>query len=253
MFETELEPYQYRLAQHPLYAAIRSVEHVRLFMSRHVFAVWDFMSLAKRLQRDLTCTQIPWMPVQHEDCARLINEIITGEESDIGLNGHPVSHFRLYLDAMAEVSAPTERIETFICQFAHSFSLPQALKQARVPMYVQTFVKHTLKTARKASTAEVASSFLFGREDPIPDMFQTLLRSWGVTNNQAPKFIHYLNRHIEMDSGDHGPGAQKMLSRLITTPDMREKALSAAIDAIEHRIRLWDGIYREIKKSNVSG
>ncbi|MGL6244934.1 DUF3050 domain-containing protein [Pseudomonas sp.] len=250
MFEKELGPYQDRLAQHPLYGAIRSVEHVRLFMSHHVFAVWDFMSLAKRLQRDFTCVELPWIPVQNEDSARLINEIITGEESDIGHDGRPASHFCLYLDAMAEVSAPTERIDTFINQFTHSFSLGKALSQARVPAYVQTFVKHTIKTARKGSTAEVASSFLFGREDPIPEMFQTLLERWGLNTNQAPKLAYYLNRHIEVDSGDHGPGAQKILSRLITTPDQREKALKAAIDAIEHRIKLWNGIYGEIKKSD---
>ncbi|WP_223512207.1 DUF3050 domain-containing protein [Pseudomonas sp. GL-B-19] len=250
MFEKELRPYQDRLAQHPIYDSIRSVEHVRIFMSRHVFAVWDFMSLAKRLQRDFTCVELPWMPVLNEDSARLINEIITGEESDIGHDGQPASHFRLYLDAMGEVSAPTEKIETFISQFSRSYALGKSLNQARVPAYVQTFVKHTIKTARNASTAEVASSFLFGREDPIPEMFKTLMERWGLTAQQAPKLTFYLNRHIEVDSGDHGPGAQKMLSRSIITPQVREKALRAAIDAIEHRIRLWNGIYREIKKSD---
>ncbi|MDR6925545.1 DUF3050 domain-containing protein [Pseudomonas sp. BE134] len=250
MFEQELRPYQDRLAQHPIYGAIRSVEHVRIFMSHHVFAVWDFMSLAKRLQRDFTCVELPWMPVLNEDSARLINEIITGEESDIGHDGHPVSHFRLYLDAMTEVSAPTEKIDTFIRQFAYSYSLGKSLDQSRAPAYVKTFVKHTIKTARNSSTAEVASSFLFGREDPIPQMFQTLMERWGLTAHQAPKLTYYLNRHIEVDSGDHGPGAQKILSRLIITPQVREKALQAAIDAIEHRIKLWNGIYREIKKSD---
>jgi len=250
MFEKELRPYQDRLAQHPIYGAIRSVEHVRIFMSLHVFAVWDFMSLAKRLQRDFTCVELPWMPVLNEDSARLINEIITGEESDIGHDGQPASHFRLYLDAMDEVSAPTEKIETFISQFSRSYALGKALNQARVPAYVQTFVKHTIKTARNASTAEVVSSFLFGREDPIPEMFQTLMERWGLTAQQAPKLTYYLNRHIEVDSGDHGPGAQKLLSRSIITPQVQEKALRAAIDAIEHRIRLWNGIYREIQKSD---
>ena len=149
MFEKELKPYQDRLAQHPIYSAIRSVEHVRIFMSRHVFAVWDFMSLAKRLQRDFTCVELPWMPVLNEDSARLINEIITGEESDIGHDGQPASHFRLYLDAMIEVSAPTEKIETFISQFALTYALGKALNQARVPAYVQTFVKHTIKTLQR--------------------------------------------------------------------------------------------------------
>jgi hypothetical protein len=248
MFDKELEPYRKRLAQHPIYKTIRTVEHVRLFMSRHVFAVWDFMSLAKRLQRDLTCMALPWMPGQNEANARLINEIITGEESDIGPDGKPASHFHLYLDAMAEVSASTKNIDIFIGHLSAASSLRHAMKEAEVPAYVQTFVKHTLKTARQASTAEVASNFLFGREDPIPEMFQTLLNHWGLNANQAPKLTYYLNRHIEVDSGDHGPAAQKMLYRLIHTPDIHERALRAAISAIDHRVRLWNGIYREIKK-----
>jgi hypothetical protein len=39
-----------------------------------------------------------------------------------------------------------------------------------------------------------------------------------------------------------------MLTRLISSPDQRDQALRAAVDAIEHRIKLWNGIYREIKK-----
>ncbi|KNH21901.1 hypothetical protein ACS77_22620 [Pseudomonas syringae] len=247
MFEKELEPYRSSLADHQLYSAIRTVDHAGIFMSRHVFAVWDFMSLAKRLQNDFTCTRVPWMPVKDEHSARLINEIITGEESDIDGDGQPTSHYRLYLEAMKEVKAPTGKIEKFISEYRATSSLGKALKSAHIPMYVEKFVKNTLKTARKGTTAEVASSFLFGREDPIPNMFQALLGAWGLTEERVPKLVYYLNRHIEVDSGDHGPGAQKMLATLITTPHMRQLALNAAINAIEHRIELWDGILHDIR------
>ena len=57
--ELRLTPLRKQLAAHPLYPRIRTLSHVRLFMESHVFAVWDFMSLLKVLQRALTCVDLP--------------------------------------------------------------------------------------------------------------------------------------------------------------------------------------------------
>ena len=75
------------IVHHKLYSAIEDIEDMRIFMQYHVYAVWDFMSLLKSLQKNLTCVNVPWFPTGDADTRYLINEIVTGEELDVDLNG----------------------------------------------------------------------------------------------------------------------------------------------------------------------
>src|SRR5579863_5189095 len=100
-------PLRETLLKHPIYTKVDSLDRLREFMQIHVFAVWDFMSLVKRLQSEVTCHQLPWLPPARRQVARFTNEVVLGEESDLGPDGKPSSHFELYLDAMDEVGART--------------------------------------------------------------------------------------------------------------------------------------------------
>ena len=93
------------LLDHPLYANVVSIGDLRCFMEDHVFAVWDFMSLLRRQQQDMTCTTVPWLPADNPKAARLINDIVIGEETDVDPDGLFVSHLELYLRAMEDISA----------------------------------------------------------------------------------------------------------------------------------------------------
>src|SRR5262249_48894372 len=97
--ETDVGAARGRAGGHPLYRSMTSVDRVRAFMSIHVFAVWDFMSLLKTLQRQLTCVEVPWRPRGDAHVRRLINEIVLGEECD-EVDGQVFSHFEMYLAAM---------------------------------------------------------------------------------------------------------------------------------------------------------
>ncbi|WP_433738070.1 DUF3050 domain-containing protein [Pseudomonas putida] len=238
-----LEQRKSELSAHPIFSEIHSLPVLQRFMETHVFAVWDFMSLTKRLQQELTCTQLPWLPPRDPQAARLINEIVLGEESDdCPAQGH-YSHFELYLDAMREVGASTVAVERFVALQQEGVNYELALQSVEVDPAAARFVRHTLDTALYAPGHSVAAAFLHGRESVIPQMFQRILDDWGIGIEQAPTFRYYLERHIEVDAEDHGPAAEKLLERLVDgDPQREEDVYASAIAAVESRIALWDGL-----------
>ena len=90
------------LVEHSIYRRLATLEDLRTFMEHHVFAVWDFMSLVKSLQREFTCVAVPWVPRGPAEARRLVNEIVPGEENDADGGG--------YLD-MEHLLAPERRQE----------------------------------------------------------------------------------------------------------------------------------------------
>jgi hypothetical protein len=61
--QERIAPLRQEIINHKVYSAISEIEDLRIFMEHHIFAVWDFMSLLKALQINLTCTTLPWFPV----------------------------------------------------------------------------------------------------------------------------------------------------------------------------------------------
>lgn len=230
------------LERHPVFSEIGDATALRTFMKVHVFAVWDFMSLAKRLQRDLTCVELPWMPPGNPAAARLINDIVLAEESDVDADGVPASHLDLYLKAMRDVGASTDQFLLFLNALSAGKSLEAAFEAAEVPEFVRDFVSHTLATCLRGTTLETMASFFYGRESVIPDMFQGLLSNWGLDAEQAPGFVYYLRRHIELDGDSHGPAASRMIeAELAKRPEALNEAREAARLALLARHALWDG------------
>jgi hypothetical protein len=229
------------LGNHPVFAEIDTLDVLKRFMETHVFAVWDFMSLTKRLQQELTCTRLPWLPPKDAAAARLINEIVLGEESDDKRDQGHYSHFELYLDAMREIGASTLQVERFVALQAQGMHYATALRSVDAGEAASGFVSHTLDTALNAPAHCVAAAFLHGRESVIPQMFQRILDDWGITTHQAPTFRYYLQRHIDVDAGEHGPAAEQLVTRLVAGDEQRAReACQAAIAAVESRIALWD-------------
>jgi len=103
---TRISNLHQQLEEHSLLneTIITDISDIRIFMENHVFAVWDFMSLIKSLQHHVCPSTTCWVPTQtiRSGSARLINEIILGEETDVDLDGiGSISHHDLYLSGYA--------------------------------------------------------------------------------------------------------------------------------------------------------
>ena len=234
-----------KLDSHPIFHSLQTLGDLRIFMEHHVFAVWDFMSLLKELQRRICPHGSPWMPNQNSNTARLVNEIVLEEESDVASPNLPhqyASHFEIYLNSMKEVGASTKIIENFI-QDVSKYGVDQAMESEAVPSPVQKFMLSTFDTINHGSTHQIAASFANGRENLVPLMFLRILDSCKVDKEQAPLFHYYLERHAHLDGEQHGPMAEQLLDSLTGGDSLKEKeAAEAARKSVEARIELWDGV-----------
>jgi len=287
--ESDLKPARAALVLHWVYKLIDDLEALRVFMASHIFAVWDFMSLLKTLQKRLTCVESPWFPPEDPLSARLVNEIVLSEETDeIGL-GTYMSHFELYLAAMQEVGADRQPIDHMLHGLRQGKTPQEAAKNLQVPQATRDFVCNTLEMT-KLEPHEVAAAFLFGREGVIPGMFKELLsqptigspispatgehirRYWrrakrflgprGLrvlepTTGQGPganAFRMYLERHIELDANDHEPMAAQLLMNLCgKDPQKWEEATAAAERALTARHKMWNAVAKVVVDGRKDG
>ena len=198
---THITEYKKDVVNHPLYNQLNSIEDVQKLMEIHVYAVWDFMSLLKGLQIELTCTTLPWKPVGDNAIRRLINSIVLEEESDIDADGNPASHYEIYLDAMKECGANTTEIEKFV----NSVTVTDLPK-------VNTAIVNDLSKEYKLD-----------------------------------KFVYYLERHIELDGGEHGPLALQLIADLCGDDKQKWKEVEeTAIACLVARKELWDLVLKGI-------
>ena len=246
--EKNLSSTRKSLINHSLYSKLDSKQKLVEFMENHVFAVWDFMSLIKALQRNLTCIEVPWIPNENRLAGRLVNEIVLAEESDVDLNGNPKSHFELYLESMIQIGASTKKIEDFIFKIKTLKSYNKSIENINISPVVKEFMDFTFNIINTYKNHVIASVFTFGREDLIPDMFIEIVKKLSINDEiKANHLIYYLERHIEIDADEHGPMALKMIEKLCGEDEMKWKeAEIASKKALEMRIKLWDYIENKI-------
>lgn len=236
-----------KLDNHPVYSAVQTVDNLRLFMNHHVFSVWDFMSVVKYLQKEIAPTVYPWIPRGHPSVRYFINQLVLEEESDLAPqdaqgNLTYASHFELYCTAMREIGADPSVVLAFVAKAAQD-GIEDAFALNIAPMASRQFMDATFGFLASGKSHVVAAAFALGREHIIPGMFRAFLKRMGITEQEAPTFHFYLQRHIHLDTDFHGPISLLLLDELCGGDAAKlQEAETAACAAVEARIRFWDGI-----------
>lgn len=258
----DISPMRSKLIQHPMYATLTSMNAVKIFMLSHCFSVWDFMWLIKELQHRLCPSGSPWVPVSDCNASRLVNEIILGEETDgfgemTQATGFEfMSHMELYLQAMTNMNVDTSHIELALLNARNArngfdafegFDWASATSPAES---VTDFVNFTMHVC-SLSTHEIASCFLFGRENVIPPMFEQIQHFLPKTK-EVELLRLYIDRHIEVDGGteeDDGHaemGAEMLVNLVGDDPKKWKQVRDMALMSLEQRYCLWDGVAERI-------
>jgi hypothetical protein len=237
-----LRPLRDRMTGHELFRSVKTGEQLRIFMERHVFAVYDFMCLLKGLQSRLTCVTPPWRPVSEKLIRRFVNHMVLEEETDEGADGGYASHLEMYLGAMEEAGADTDAMNRLLYELERETPFLEALDACGAPEEAIAFNKITWGFVESGQTHVIAAAFTFGREDPIPDMFRSLIAEIDADHRGKVDVLrYYLERHIHLDEDFHNPMAQLLVTRLCVENVERWRAVEAtAAAAIEARIALWD-------------
>lgn len=243
-----IEAPRMQLVNHPLYNNLHTIQDVQLFAETHVYAVWDFMSLLKSLQQHLTCTTTPWQPKGNANTRYLINEIVTGEESDVDENGNRISHFELYLKAMQQMGADADAIKQLLQYINAGIKIPDALQKLHLPAAIQNFVNYTFYVIVNQPVHVQAAVFTFGREDLIPQMFMKLVQDMNNRfDGRLSTMQYYLQRHIEVDGDHHSHLALQMVAELCGNDKIKwAEATQASIKCLQKRKELWDFVNERI-------
>ncbi|OGH01745.1 MAG: heme oxygenase [Candidatus Lambdaproteobacteria bacterium RIFOXYD1_FULL_56_27] len=247
----KISPLRQQLKEHPVYRAIKTRAQLQLFMERHIYSVWDFMSLVKTIQGVIAPHGSPWSPGKNPLIQRFINEIVLEEETDQLPDGKGyLSHYEMYLNAMEEVGASTVTVRSF-ARMAKIKGFEVALREVEVPSASRGFMRTTFSFIQSGKPHQVAAAFALGREHIIPTMFRSLLAEMNCTQAEAPFFHYYLERHIKLDQDHHGPLSLATCLELCKE-DQRylKEAEEAAVQAITARIKFWDGVLADLDRLN---
>lgn len=258
--EKRVAPLRKRLRFHRVYSAFGSLEDVQRFSEMHVFAIWDFMSLLKALQVELTSVKrLPWIPSggRKGKLARLVTEMVMRYEFDADASGDTMSHFEMYLEAMRQLGSDTKQITSFLnmlqaCATAGvpcPESIDSALLFCSMPKGVPEFLRFTFSLVESKELHKVAASLAFGRQYLIIDkLLATLDKASGEeAETSFAKYRYLLTRHKGLYDRNYTPLSFQILVELCGDDDAKWRDVEEiAAQSLQARLNLYDATYDQM-------
>ena len=102
---------------------------------------------------------------------------------------------------------------------------------------VRQLKNFTLQSAALSPNIEISEEHVVKKFEFKPE--------WAVDSldNKLDKFVYYLERHIELDGGEHGPLALQLISDLCGNDESKwNEVQEVAISSLIARKRLWDEV-----------
>ena len=270
------------LLAHPIYSHLTDIDALKVLMSSHVYQVWDFMFLVKKMQHILqNDNNMPWIPPSNNQLTRFIQEIVLCEETDSfdklkNITGkESMSHLEMYLLGMESVGLNTSFINNSINEINNHFQqsgqnndITAINNIVRKNSELNTLVVNNsldmfewnlnlaMNTTDINNLHLVSAAFIFGRENIIPPMFEQVIKFIPQTK-ETEIFWLYLERHIEVDGGsdEHDEDSHQILGekliKLLCDYDEKKwnQCLQIGIESLKRRYTVWDQVLQKIQES----
>lgn len=244
MIDSEIKSLIKGVVDHPVYSRIITPDALKIYMQRHVYFVLDFMFLVKSIQNEYTNTSPIWFPrMMKSDNAMIghyINEIVTTEETDVKFGGK--SHLEYYIEAMKEAKADTSDIESVLCNLKKG--TPDRILDIQ-NVYARDIFRQVCRLGDSGKVYAALGVFAVARENIIPEMFTNIVKT---IDSEFPgnftKLRTYLDRHIELDSEEHGPMSSLMLKAIPS--EWEESARIAIKEDLTRRFDMLNSVYFSI-------
>ncbi|MGZ9571192.1 DUF3050 domain-containing protein [Alcaligenes nematophilus] len=232
---------------------IKSDEELKLFMSWHIFTVWIYISMIKRLQLEFTCPYPIWAPYSNTKSTSIINKIVSYHEGSEPYKNEYLNHYSLYLLAMQEIGKDTISITTFVDLLEANMPVKDALEIANVATALKKFILESINLIISGSIEEILGCMICTNQHIFLPLFTHVANSTEIKQVAGEYFLLYDQKY---GSANLETRNAESIALLLEQTGENEAYLNIAIQSVADTDRryadLWNQLKIEIKKNRHS-